>query len=62
MTSRTAVPVSPHERGWKDTVLVWPGERMELLMRFEGEPGLFILHRHNLEHGDAGMMLNMEVL
>ena len=31
-------------------------------MRFEGDAGLFILHCHNLEHEDAGMMLNMEVL
>ena len=37
-------------------------ERVELLMRFEGSPGLFLLHCHNLEHEDAGMMLNMEVL
>jgi FtsP/CotA-like multicopper oxidase with cupredoxin domain len=62
VASRTSGPVGPHETGWKDTVLVWPGERMELLMRFEGDAGLFILHCHNLEHEDAGMMLNMEVL
>ena len=61
VASRTSGPVGPHETGWKDTVLVWPGERMELLMRFEGDPGLFILHCHNLEHEDAGMMLNMEL-
>jgi FtsP/CotA-like multicopper oxidase with cupredoxin domain len=62
VASRTSGPVGPHETGWKDTVLVWPGERMELLMRFEGEAGLFLLHCHNLEHEDAGMMLNMEVV
>jgi len=62
VASRTSGPVGPHETGWKDTVLVWPGERMELLMRFEVEAGLFILHCHNLEHEDAGMMLNMEVV
>jgi len=61
VASRTSGPVGPHEAGWKDTVLVWPGERMELLIRFEADPGLFILHCHNLEHEDAGMMLNMEL-
>ena len=62
VASRTSGPIGPHETGWKDTVFVWPGERMELLMRFEGVAGLFLLHCHNLEHEDAGMMLNMEVL
>jgi FtsP/CotA-like multicopper oxidase with cupredoxin domain len=62
VASRTSGPIGPHETGWKDTVLVWPGERVELLMRFEGDAGLFILHCHNLEHEDAGMMLNMEIV
>ena len=25
--------------GWKDTVLVWPGERVRVLVRFENLPG-----------------------
>ena len=44
--------------GWKDTVLVMPGERVKLLMRFEDYTGLFLYHCHNLEHEDAGMMRN----
>ena len=48
--------------GWKDTVLVMPGERVRILRRFDDYPGLFLQHCHNLEHEHAGMMLNLELL
>ena len=44
--------------GWKDTVLLMPGEWIRLLVRFGKYPGLFLYHCHNLEHGDGGMMRN----
>ena len=44
--------------GWKDTVLLMPGERIRLLVRFGDYPGLFLYHCHNLEHEDMGMMRN----
>jgi FtsP/CotA-like multicopper oxidase with cupredoxin domain len=44
--------------GWKDTVLVMPGERIRILVRFGDYPGLFLYHCHNLEHEDMGMMRN----
>jgi FtsP/CotA-like multicopper oxidase with cupredoxin domain len=47
--------------GWKDTVLVMPGERVRVLMRFDGYPGLFLYHCHNLEHEDMGMMRNFMI-
>jgi len=50
------------DRGWKDTVLVMPGEWVRLLVRFETYPGLFLYHCHNLEHEDMGMMRNLYVL
>ena len=53
--------VQPWERGWKDTVLVLPGERVDVLLRFDAHRGLFLLHCHNLEHEDGGMMQNFEV-
>jgi FtsP/CotA-like multicopper oxidase with cupredoxin domain len=59
---RSSGPLGPHEGGLKDTVLVWPGETVELALRFEHHAGLYVLHCHNLEHEDAGMMLNLEVL
>jgi FtsP/CotA-like multicopper oxidase with cupredoxin domain len=46
------------DKGWKDTVLLMPEERIRLLVRFGEDPGLFLYHCHNLEHGDAGMMRN----
>ena len=52
----------PWETGLKDTVLVLPGERVEVAVRFPEHPGLFLMHCHNLEHEDAGMMSNFRVL
>ena len=49
------------DEGWKDTVLVMPGERVRLLVRFDDYPGLFLYHCHNLEHEDLGMMRNYYV-
>jgi FtsP/CotA-like multicopper oxidase with cupredoxin domain len=53
--------VMPWESGLKDTVLVLPGERVDVAMRFV-HLGVFLLHCHNLEHEDSGMMLNFEVV
>ena len=50
------------ERGWKDTVLVMPGEHVRIIMTFPQYKGLFVLHCHNLEHEDDGMMLNYEIV
>lgn len=46
------------DEGWKDTVLVMPGERVRILLGFADYPGLFLYHCHMLEHEDAGMMRN----
>ena len=44
------------EGGWKDTVLVMPGERVRIIKPFQDFKGLFMFHCHNLEHEDMGMM------
>lgn len=49
------------DEGLKDTVMVMPGERVKLLMKFEKYSGLFSYHCHTLEHEDAGMMRNYRV-
>jgi blue copper oxidase len=58
--SRTATDL-----GWKDTVLVWPGETVRIAIEFshdfEGEQ-LYLFHCHILEHEDAGMMINYKVV
>lgn len=46
------------DEGWKDTVLLMPGERVKLLMRFGSDLGLYVFHCHNLEHEDLGLMRN----
>jgi blue copper oxidase len=46
------------DEGWKDTVLLMPGERVKLMVKFEDYDGLFLYHCHNLEHEDMGMMRN----
>jgi FtsP/CotA-like multicopper oxidase with cupredoxin domain len=48
--------------GWKDTVLVMPGERVKLLMRFRDYVGDYVYHCHNIEHEDMGMMRNYRVI
>lgn len=47
--------------GWKDTVLVMPGEEIEIIKPFMDYTGLFLYHCHNLEHEDMGMMRNFFV-
>lgn len=54
--------VQPWEAGWKDTVLVLPLETVDVLVRFDAYRGLFLLHCHNLQHEDMGMMLNVAVV
>jgi FtsP/CotA-like multicopper oxidase with cupredoxin domain len=46
------------DEGSKDTVLVLPGQRVRLLLKFQGYAGLYVYHCHNLEHEDMGMMRN----
>ncbi len=49
------------EGGWKDTVLVLPNEIVTAIVPFGGNPGKFVLHCHNLEHEDDGMMLQYQL-
>jgi FtsP/CotA-like multicopper oxidase with cupredoxin domain len=49
------------DEGWKDTVLLIPGERAKILLRFEDHEGLYLYHCHNLGHEDMGMMRNYRV-
>jgi len=49
------------DKGWKDTVLVMPGEKVTILKPFNDFTGLFMYHCHNLEHEDMGMMRDLLV-
>ncbi|HIF89693.1 MAG TPA: hypothetical protein EYQ52_07805 [Candidatus Thioglobus sp.] len=51
--------VKSHELGFKDVVLVQPGETVEVLMKFPeySDPNTpYMFHCHILEHEDRGMM------
>lgn len=48
--------------GWKDTVLLMAGERVQVQVEFKDYTGLFLYHCHNLEHEDMGMMRNYRVV
>ncbi|MBM2841436.1 MAG: Bilirubin oxidase [Bacteroidetes bacterium] len=51
----------PSDKGWKDTVLVNPSETVRTLVKFVNYDGIYLLHCHNLEHEDDGMMMNFRV-
>jgi blue copper oxidase len=56
---RNGVAPHPIEAGRKDTVLVFPGETVNILIRFDhyADPDRpYMYHCHILEHEDAGMM------
>ncbi len=52
----------PWESGWKDTVLLNDRETVDILIRFDGYRGRYLIHCHKLEHEDQGMMSNFEVV
>lgn len=47
--------------GLKDTVLVHPKEVVKIAVQFTAHRGLYLVHCHNLEHEDVGMMANLMV-
>ena len=58
----TGLPAA--ELGWKDTVLLWPGESIRILVDFTHPfPGdqVYMLQCHNLEHETHGMMVNFRI-
>jgi blue copper oxidase len=60
----TDTGLAASDLGWKDTVLSWPGETVRIVTDFS-HPFLgdqvYMVHCHNLEHEDGGMMLNLKV-
>jgi FtsP/CotA-like multicopper oxidase with cupredoxin domain len=51
-----------HERGWKDTLRLDPGDDVRVIMRFDGYRGRYLMHCHNLEHEDYDMMMRFDVV
>jgi FtsP/CotA-like multicopper oxidase with cupredoxin domain len=50
------------DTGWKDTVIVWPGERVKIAMTFSPHAGMYMYHCHILEHEDMTMMRNLMIM
>jgi FtsP/CotA-like multicopper oxidase with cupredoxin domain len=46
VVSRNNTGPGPYDSGWKDTVDVRPAEAVEIVTRFTGYPGTFLLHCH----------------
>ncbi len=56
---RDGIPPPPEESGWKDVVLVYPGERVRFITEFLdfADPDTpYMYHCHLLGHEDDGMM------
>lgn len=58
---RNGEPPDEQDSGWKDTVQIRAGA-VRVAVKFAGYPGRYVLHCHNLEHGDMMMMANYEVV
>jgi len=60
---RNGAAASGADLGWKDTVLVQPGQTVRFIGKFEPvNVGNYMYHCHILEHEDAGMMGMFKVL
>lgn len=55
------VPPNPWDAGWKDTFSVAGNQTVRVIGKFTDYTGLYILHCHNLEHEDLGMMAQFRV-
>jgi FtsP/CotA-like multicopper oxidase with cupredoxin domain len=60
--TRNGQPPRAEERGWKDTVAVDRDEVVDVIMRWSGYRGRYLLHCHNLEHEDHSMMARVDVM
>jgi spore coat protein A len=50
------------DTGWKDTLDLRPTEYADVAVRFDDHAGRFLVHCHNLEHEDMGMMSAFETV
>lgn len=60
--SRNGRDPAPTDAGWKDTIDLRPAELAEVIVRFTGYQGRYVLHCHNLEHEDMAMMAMVQVV
>lgn len=56
------IPLEDHEMGWEDVVIVNPGEKVRIMVKFDQFSGTFVWHGHMLEHEDLEMMRPFQVV
>ncbi len=56
------VPQDPARHGWKDTLVAPAGGEITVIAHFTGYTGRYLMHCHNLEHEDLGMMADFEII
>ena len=56
------IPLQPHELGWEDTVPVFDGQTVRIMVKYEKFAGTFVWHCHLLEHEDHEMMRPLEIV
>lgn len=59
---RNGGPPLPGESGFKDTVVIGPGETVSVKATFGDYAGRYVYHCHMLEHSELGMMAQMEIV
>ena len=60
IVSRDGKAPSENERGWKDSISIKPGEKVNIAVQFKHK-GVYMFHCHILEHEDNGMMGQIKV-
>jgi spore coat protein A len=58
----TPQPPPAEENGWKDTVMVPPGQIVRIIARFDGFKGRYPYHCHILEHEEHEMMRQFQTI
>jgi spore coat protein A len=61
VVSRDGQAPGPYDQGFKDTVFLNKGEKVQIAIRFSDYNGRYVFHCHNLEHEDMGMMANFTI-
>jgi FtsP/CotA-like multicopper oxidase with cupredoxin domain len=62
IVSVNGAPPHPGDRGWKDTVPVYPQQTVVIRPNFDFFAGRYVFHCHASEHSDMSMMGTMEVV
>ena len=59
--TRNGVAPPLHERGRKDVYPLFPGDTVEVFIRFRDFPGKYVMHCHNTPHEDHAMMVRFDL-